>query len=275
MEEIGAHVVYGLVGYKTHCKICLVVRQEIDGIRRYCHLATGNYNVRTAGVYSDLGLFTCREAFGQDLTELFNLLTGYTRPQKFQQLLLAPTGLRERFLNCIRKEKEHARSGESARIIAKVNSLTDPAIIDELYSASQAGVQIDLIVRGMCSFSPGVPGVSEKIRVISIIDRYLEHARIFYFHNRGDSAYWLSSADWMPRNFDRRVEIAFPILDPQHQLRLKEILEIQLSDTAKAWEIHADGSSSRVTSTGRPHIRSQDRLYEILRAENDLTNDVI
>src|SRR5688500_1394134 len=246
LEEVGAHVVYGLVGYKTHCKICLVVRQEIDGIRRYCHLATGNYNVRTAGVYSDLGLFTCREAFGQDLTELFNLLTGYTRPQKFQQLLLAPTGLRERFLNCIRKEKEHASSGESARIIAKVNSLTDPAIIDELYSASQAGVQIDLIVRGMCSLSPGVSGVSEKIRVISIIDRYLEHARIFYFHNRGESAYWLSSADWMPRNFDRRVEIAFPILDLQHQLKLKEILEIQLSDTAKAWQMQADGSSSRI-----------------------------
>ena len=142
--------------------------------------------MRTAGVYSDLGLFTCREAFGQDLTELFNLLTGYTRPQKFQQLLLAPTGLREHFVNCIRKEKEHASSGESARIIAKVNSLTDPAIIDELYSASQAGVQIDLIVRGMCSLSPGVPGVSERTRVISIIDRYLEHARIFYFHNRGD-----------------------------------------------------------------------------------------
>lgn len=275
LEEVGAHVVYGLVGYKTHCKICLVVRQEIDGLRRYCHLATGNYNVRTAGVYSDLRLFTCREAFGQDLTELFNLLTGYTRPQKFQQLLLAPTGLREHFVNCIRKEKEHARSGESARIIAKVNSLTDPAIIDELYSASQVGVQIDLIVRGMCSLSPGVPGVSEKIRVISIIDRYLEHARIFYFHNRGDSAYWLSSADWMPRNFDRRVEIAFPILDPQHQLRLKEILEIQLSDTAKAWEIQADGSSSRISHAGRPYIRSQDQLYEILRAENDLTNDVI
>ena len=212
---------------------------------------------------------------GQDLTELFNLLTVYTRPQKFQQLLLAPTGLREHFVNCIRKEKEHASSGDSARIIAKVNSLTDPAIIDELYSASQAGVQIDLIVRGMCSLSPGVPGVSENIRVISIIDRYLEHARIFYFHNRGDCAYWLASADWMPQNFDRRVEIAFPVLDPQHQLKLRGILEIRLSDTAKSWQIQPDGSSSRITRTGRPHIRSQDQLYEILRAENDLTNDVI
>ena len=155
-----------------------------------------------------------------------------------------------------------------------MNSFTDPAIIDELYSASQAGVQIDLIVRGMCSLSPGVPGVSENIRVISIIDRYLEHARIFYFHNCGDCAYWLASAA-MPRNFDRRVEIAFPVLDPQHQLKLREILEIQLSDTAKSWQIQPDGSSSHITSTGRPHIRSQDQLYEILRAENDLTNDVI
>jgi polyphosphate kinase len=172
LEEVGAHVVYGLVGYKTHCKICLVVRQEADAIRRYCHLATGNYNVRTAGTYSDLGLFTCRESFGQDLTELFNLLTGYTRPQKFNQLLLAPTGLREHFVACIRRETEYARNGDPARIIAKVNSLTDPALTDELYNASQAGVQIDLIVRGMCSLSPGLPKISDNIRVISIIDRY-------------------------------------------------------------------------------------------------------
>jgi polyphosphate kinase len=183
LEEVGAHVVYGMVGYKTHCKVCLVVRQEADGIRRYCHLATGNYNVRTAGIYSDLGVFTCRETFGQDLTELFNLLTGYTRPQKFNHLLLAPVGLREHFLAQIRKEIEHARAGHAARIIAKVNSLIDPGLIDELYLASQAGVQIDLIVRGMCSLRPGLEGISERVRVVSIVDRYLEHARISCFHS--------------------------------------------------------------------------------------------
>ena len=183
LEEVGAHVVYGMVGYKTHCKVCLVVRQEADGIRRYCHLATGNYNVRTSGIYSDLGLFTCRKDFGEDLTELFNLLTGYTRPQKFHHLLLAPMGLREHFIGCIRREVEHARGGHPSRIIAKINSLIDPAIIEELYLASQAGVDIHLIVRGMCSLRPGLSGTSERIRVLSIVDRYLEHARIFFFQN--------------------------------------------------------------------------------------------
>jgi polyphosphate kinase len=214
---VGTHVVYGLVGYKTHCKACLIVRQEADGIRRYCHLATGNYNVRTAGIYSDLSLFTCKESFGQDLTELFNLLTGYTRPQKFNHLHLAPLGLRDYFVMHIRQEADHARAGRPARIIAKVNSLIDPALIDELYLASQAGVQIDLIVRGMCSLTPGVPEVSDRIRVLSVVDRYLEHARIFCFHNNGEPLYLLASADWMQRNFDRRVEIAFPILEPALQ----------------------------------------------------------
>ena len=267
LEEVGAHVVYGLVGYKTHCKICLVVRQEADGIRRYCHLATGNYNVRTAGVYSDLGLFTCRETFGQDLTELFNLLTGYTRPQKFHHLLLAPIGLREHFITSIRREADHARAGQPANIIAKVNSLVDPTIIDELYLASQAGVEIDLIIRGMCSLRPGLPGLSERIRVISIIDRYLEHARIFYFQNNGKPEYLLASADWMQRNFDRRVEIAFPVLDEQHQAKLKKILEIQLGDNVKGWRIQPDGSSVRAPSEGSISARSQEQLYEFIRAE--------
>ena len=267
LEEVGAHVVYGLVGYKTHCKVCLVVRQEADGIRRYCHLATGNYNVRTAGVYSDLGLFTCRETFGQDLTELFNLLTGYTRPQKFHHLFLAPLGLREHFITSIRREADHARAGQPARIIAKINSLVDPSVIDELYLASQAGVEIDLIVRGMCSLRPGLPGLSERIRVISIIDRYLEHARIFYFQNNGKPEYLLASADWMQRNFDRRVEIAFPVLDEQHQAKLKKILEIQLGDNVKGWRIQPDGSSVRMPSEGSLSARSQEQLYEFIRAE--------
>ncbi|MBM4262648.1 MAG: polyphosphate kinase 1 [Deltaproteobacteria bacterium] len=266
LEDVGAHVVYGMVGYKTHCKICLVVRQEADGIRRYCHLATGNYNVRTAGVYSDLGLFTCRESFAQDLTELFNLLTGYTRPQKFNHILLAPLGLREHFINCIRGEADHARAGRPARIIAKVNSLIDPAIIDELYRASQAGVQIDLIVRGMCSLRPRLVGVSEHIEVVSIIDRYLEHARVFYFHDDNDPKYWLASADWMERNFDRRLEIAFPVLDLQHQARLKEILEVQLSDCLKSWRLQPDGTWRRSPPCGTRLVRSQEKLYELTRS---------
>jgi polyphosphate kinase len=231
LEEVGAHVVYGLVGYKTHCKICLVVRQETDGIRRYCHLSTGNYNARTAEIYSDLGIFTCRETFGEDLTELFNLLTGYTRPQKFHHLALAPIGLRNHFIALINKETENARAGREARIIAKVNSLVDEAVIEQIYLASKDGVKIDLMVRGMCTLRPGIPAMSENIRVLSIIDLYLEHARAFYFHNGGDPTVWLGSADWMPRNFERRIEIAFPVVEPALQLRLKEILELQLADT--------------------------------------------
>jgi polyphosphate kinase len=266
LEKVGAHVVYGLVGYKTHCKICLVVRQESDGIRRYCHLATGNYNARTAGVYSDLGLFTCGETFGEDLTELFNLLTGYTRPQKFNHLLLAPIGLRDYFIAQIRKEADHARAGRSARVITKVNSLIDAEVIEELYLASQAGVQIDLLVRGMCSLRPGVAGISERIHVLSTIDRYLEHARIFCFHNNGEPLYLLASADWMPRNFDRRVEIAFPVLDPVLQTRIKEILEIQLADNIKAWRMQSDGRYLRASTDDKTPHRSQERLYEMIAA---------
>jgi polyphosphate kinase len=205
LERVGAHVVYGLVGFKTHCNACLVVREDPDGIRRYCHLATGNYNVRTAGVYSDLGLFTARQSFGEDLTELFNLLTGYTRPRKFHHLLVAPTSLRDELVARIRREADHARAGRPARLVAKLNSLVDRAIIEELYAASGAGVSIDLIVRGICCLRPGVPGLSERIRAISIVDRYLEHARLFSFENGGAPEYLLASADWMPRNLDRRV----------------------------------------------------------------------
>jgi polyphosphate kinase len=262
LEEVGAHVVYGLVGYKTHCKACLVVRQEADGIRRYCHLATGNYNVRTGGLYEDLGLFTCRESFGEDLTELFNLLTGYTRPRGFHHLLIAPTELRDNLVARVRREAEHARAGRPARLIVKLNSLVDPILIEELYAASQAGVEIDLIVRGICCLRPGVPGLSEHIRVISIIDRYLEHARIFYFHNAGESEYWLASADWMPRNLDRRVEVAFPVLDLKLQAQLRDILDIQLADTLKARVLLPDGSSQRRWEEEAVPVRSQERLYD-------------
>jgi polyphosphate kinase len=266
LEEVGAHVVYGLAGFKTHCKACLVVRQEADGIRRYCHLATGNYNVRTGGVYGDLGLFTSRDSFGEDLTELFNLLTGYTRPHGFHHLLLAPSDLREGLVERIRREASHARAGRPARIIAKMNGLADPRLIEELYEASGAGVRIDLIVRGICCLRPEVPGLSDNIRVVSIVDRFLEHARIFYFENAGELEYLLSSADWMPRNLDRRVEIAFPVLDPGLQAQVREILEIQLADTVKARRILPDGSSVRIVADGQPVLRSQERLYEVTGA---------
>jgi polyphosphate kinase len=246
------------------------VRQEADGIRRYCHLSTGNYNIRTGGIYSDLGLFTSREDFGEDLTEVFNLLTGYTRPQKFHHVLMAPMRLREHFIRMIEREAEQARAGRPARIIAKVNSLIDRAIIEKLYQASQAGVTIDLIVRGMCSLRPGVAGVSDRIRVISIVDRYLEHARIFYFQNGDPHSLWLASADWMPRNFDRRIEIAFPIIAPRLQTNLKEILELQLGEDVKGWSMQADGSYKRIENDGRPAFRFQERFYEMLQLQERL-----
>ena len=266
LEEVGAHVVYGVAGFKTHCKACLVVRQEADGIRRYCHLATGNYNVRTGGLYGDLGLFTSRESFGEDLTELFNLLTGYTRPHGFHHLLLAPGGLREGLVERIRREADYARAGRPARIIAKMNGLVDRRLIEELYEASEAGVRIDLIVRGICCLRPEVPGLSDNIRVISIVDRYLEHARVFFFDNAGEGEYLLASADWMPRNLDRRVEIAFPVLDPGLQAQVREILEVQLADTVKARRLLPDGSSVRVQAVDQPPLRSQERLYELTGA---------
>jgi len=263
LEEVGAHVVYGLVGYKTHCKACLVVRQDADGIRRYCHLATGNYNARTGGIYADLGLFTCRESFGEDLTELFNLLTGYTRPRAFHHLLVAPIDLRDALVARIRREAEHARAGRPARLVAKMNGLVDPALIEELYAAAQAGVRIDLIIRGICCLRPGVPGLSETIRVVSIVDRYLEHARVFVYENAGAPEYWLASADWMPRNLDHRVEVAFPVLDPRLQAQIREMLDVQLADTVKARVILPDGRSARLAPDGRPRLRSQERLYEL------------
>jgi polyphosphate kinase len=262
LEEVGAHVVYSRVGLKTHCKACLVVRQEAGGIRRYCHLGTGNYNARTGGLYGDLGLFTSRDSFGEDLTELFNLLTGGTRPRGFHHLLLAPTDLRDGLVERIRREADHARAGRPWRIIAKMNGLVDRRLIQELYSASEAGVRIDLIVRGICCLRPEVPGLSSRIRVISIVDRYLEHARTFYFENAGDAEYLLASADWMSRNLDRRVEIAFPVLDPVLQAQIREILDIQLADTVKARRILPDGRSMRIRADGESALRSQERLYE-------------
>jgi polyphosphate kinase len=264
---VGAHVVYGLVGFKTHCKACLVVRQDAYGIRRYCHLSTGNYNSRTGGLYSDVGLFTSRPAFGEDVAGLFNLLTGYTRPQGFHHLMLAPTGLREQMIDRIRREAAHARQGRPAHLIAKMNGLVDRHVIEALYAASEAGVRIQLIVRGICCLRPGVPGLSENISVVSIIDRNLEHARIFYFENAGEREYLLASADWMPRNFDRRVETAFPVLDAEAQEQVREILDLQLADNVKARRILPDGGSARIVrAEGEPPLRSQERLYDMTGA---------
>jgi polyphosphate kinase len=266
LEAVGAHVVYGLPNFKTHCKACLVVRQEADGIRRYCHVATGNYNAKTAGLYGDLGLFTSRESFGEDLTELFNLLTGYMRPRPLKHLLMAPVGLRGGLIDRIRREATHSREGRGGRIVLKMNSLVDPALIDELYEASRAGVDISLIVRGICCLRPQVPGMSDRIRVISIVDRYLEHARIFSFDNGGQPEILLASADWMPRNLDHRIEIAFPVLEPALQKEVQEFLQVQLADNVKARLLGPDGRSHRPARGAEAPIRAQDRIYELLAA---------
>lgn len=259
LEAAGAHVVYGIVGMKTHAKAALVVRRHKRGLRRYCHLGTGNYNESTANLYTDFGLFTCRESFAEDLSRLFNLLTGYARPAGFTHLVVAPMDLRRGMIDRIRREAAHARAGRPARMIAKLNALVDPKIIRELYAASQAGVEIDLILRGICCLEAGVPGLSETIRVRSIIDRFLEHARVFWFHNDGDEEYWLSSADWMQRNLDGRIEIAFPVVDPRLQRQLDETLELQLADTVKARLLLPDGSPVR-PPPGDPPLRSQEKL---------------
>lgn len=243
LEQAGVHVVYGLVGLKTHTKIALVVRREDDRIRRYVHIGTGNYNNKTAHIYTDIGLLSCREELGADLTDLFNYLTGYSRQKSYRKLLVSPVNSRDRFLSLIRREIAHAENGRHARIFAKMNSLVDPEMIATLYEASRAGVQIDLIVRGMCCLRPGVEGVSENIRVISVVGRFLEHSRIYYFHNggNGNEEVYIGSADWMSRNLDRRVEAIAPVEDPDIAKDLQEILAIMLADNRQAWELQSDG----------------------------------
>ncbi len=241
LESAGVHVVYGLVGLKTHTKVILVVRREESIIRRYVHIGTGNYNPKTARLYTDIGLLSCRPELGADLTDLFNYLTGYSRQQVYRRLLVAPVNLRDRFLALIQREANHARQGRHARIVAKMNALIDPPIIAALYEASQAGVQIDLIVRGMCCLRPGLAGVSENIRVISIVGRFLEHSRVFYFHNQGEEEVYIGSADWMTRNLDRRVEAVVRVEDEAIAKDLEEMLGIMLADNRHAWELKPDG----------------------------------
>ncbi|PSR17195.1 polyphosphate kinase 1 [filamentous cyanobacterium CCP3] len=242
LEDAGVHVVYGIVGLKTHTKTTLVVREEGDNIRRYVHIGTGNYNPKTSKLYTDLGLFSCRDDLGADLTDLFNFLTGYSRQKAYRKLLVAPLTLRDRMEALIRREIDHAQSGGQGKVVAKMNSLVDARIIQLLYEASQAGVEIDLVVRGICCLRPGMPGVSENIRVISVIGQFLEHSRIFCFHNRGQPEYYIGSADWMTRNLDRRVEAVVPIEDPRLIEELQMILDVMLADNRQAWEMAADGT---------------------------------
>jgi polyphosphate kinase len=269
LEEAGVHVVYGLVGYKIHGKMCLVVRKDDDAIRRYVHLSTGNYNPTTARLYTDLGLLTCRTDFGEDATNLFNLLTGICQFQGTRKFLVAPFELHDRMLALIRRETENAKKGLPARIIAKMNALVDRAIIEALYAASQAGVKIDLIVRGTCCLRPKVRGVSDNITVRSVVDRFLEHSRIFYFENACQPDVFIGSADWMPRNFFRRIEVVFPIEDGNLRERVKsELLEIHLADNVKARFLQADGAYRKAQLKRSIALRrSQDEFIAL--AEND------
>ncbi|WP_250121710.1 polyphosphate kinase 1 [Chroococcidiopsis sp. CCMEE 29] len=264
LEGVGVHVVYGVAGLKTHCKTVMVVRREADRIRRYVHIGTGNYNPKTARIYTDLGLFSCREDLGADLTDLFNYLTGYSRQQAYRKLLVAPVNLRDRMLDLICREIEHCQNGSSGRIVAKMNALVDPQMIATLYKASRAGVQIDLIVRGMCCLCPGVKELSENIRVISIVGRFLEHSRIYYFHNQGQEEIYIGSADWMPRNLDRRVEAITPIDDPDIAKDLQEILGTMLADNRQAWDLQPDGRYiQRRPAADCPQSSSQKILMEL------------
>ena len=257
LEKAGCHVIYGLVGLKTHSKITLVVRREEDGIRRYVHLGTGNYNDATAKLYTDIGLLTCSPAIGEDATAVFNMLSGYSEPLSWNKLSLAPLWLKDKFLFLIGREKENAMAGRKGHIIAKVNSLCDKDIIEALYEAGAAGVKIELIVRGICCLKTGLPGIGDNITVRSIVGNFLEHSRIFYFENDGKPEYYCASADWMPRNLERRVEIMFPVERPELQKKLMHILEMQLKDTVKAHILKADGTYEKVDRRVRGTVNSQ------------------
>lgn len=268
LEKAGVHVVFGFVGLKTHCKVALVVRREDDGIRRYVHLGTGNYNPQTARVYSDLGYFTANPDFADDVSALFNYLTGYSELPVWKKLVVAPSRLQDFMIEMIDREIDFQKTGKGGRIIAKLNGVLEPAVVKAVYRASQAGVKTDLICRGVCALRPGIPGVSENVRVISIVDRYLEHTRIFYFGNGGDPVVYIGSADWMDRNLSRRVEVVFPIEPPDLKRRvIQDILDVSAADNVKARELQSDGTYRRVRARdGEPAVRSQERFMEQARA---------
>ena len=271
LEKAGCHVIYGLVGLKTHSKITLVVRKEEDGIRRYVHLGTGNYNDATAKLYTDIGLLTCSGPIGEDATAVFNMLSGYSEPRTWNKLALAPLWLKDKFLYLIAREKKYAKEGRPARIIAKMNSLCDKDIIEALYEASAAGVKIELIIRGICCLKVGIPQVSENISVRSIVGNFLEHSRIFYFENDNSPEIYCGSADWMPRNLERRVEILFPIEKPELKEKIMHILEGELKDTVKAHVLKADGSYDKVDKRGKVIYNSQLEFSKEAKAEAKLS----
>lgn len=258
LEKAGCHVIYGLLGLKTHSKITLVVRREENGIRRYVHLGTGNYNDATAKLYTDMGLLTCNTSIGEDATAVFNMISGYSEPLAWNKLSLAPIWLREKFLYLIRRETKFAKEGKQSFITAKMNSLCDKRIIAALYEASAAGVKVNLIVRGICCLKTGIPGVSENITVRSIVGMFLEHSRIFYFHNDGNEEVFMGSADWMPRNLDKRVEILFPVEDIKLKQEVIHILNIQLADNVKAQILNETGEYSRIDRRGKKKVASQE-----------------
>ena len=262
LEKAGCHVIYGLLGLKTHSKITLVVRREEDGIRRYVHLGTGNYNDSTAKLYTDCGILTCSEPIGEDATAVFNMLSGYSEPKNWNRLVLAPLWLRDTFMRLIRRETEHARNHEPARIVAKMNSLCDKEIIAALYEASAAGVEIDLVIRGICCLKTGIPGISETIHVRSIVGNFLEHARIFYFRNGGNEEFYMGSADWMPRNLDKRVEIMFPVEDPVLREKVRHILQVQLDDNVKAHILQPSGVYEKIDKRGKVLVNAQETFCE-------------
>lgn len=257
LEKAGCHVIYGLTGLKTHCKICLIVRRDEDGIRRYLHMGTGNYNDSTARFYTDIGMFTCREEYGVDASSLFNVLTGYSFPPEYNKFIVAPNGMRTFFEAMILHETENAKLGLPAAITAKVNSLVDPQIISMLYDASNAGVKVHLIVRGICCLVPGVKGFSENIKVVSIVGQLLEHSRIFIFENNGNPLYYMGSADWMPRNLDRRVELVFPVEDEDIKKRVQEVITISFKDTVNARRQLSDTTYASVEKRGKKRINCQ------------------
>ena len=293
LEKAGCHVIYGLVGLKTHCKLCLVVRREEEGIVRYCHLGTGNYNDKTAKLYTDMGLFTCKETIGSDVSAIFNCLSGYSKYPNWNKISAAPTDLREMFVKNIEREEKNALEGKPAKIIAKMNSLVDTGIIKALYRASMAGVKIELIVRGICCLKTGIPTVSDNITVRSIVGRFLEHSRIYYFENNGMPKIYLASADWMNRNLDRRVEVAFPVENENLKKKVMDIIDITLKDNIKAKIQQPDGSYKPVDKRGAKELLSsqmefyrlakeeyvdfkkskEDEIFVPVRAEDVVTND--
>ena len=260
LEKAGVHVIYGLLGLKVHSKITMVIRREEDGIRRYVHLGTGNYNDSTARLYTDLGLFTCDEAIGQDATAVFNMLSGYSEPDRWYKLMVAPLWLKNDFLKLIRREASYAASGRPAFIRAKMNSICDPVVIKALYEASRAGVEIELLVRGICCLKVGIPGISENIHVRSIVGNFLEHSRIFWFHNNGEDEVFMGSSDWMPRNLDRRVEICFPVENEALKAEVQHILNTEFEDNVKAHVMQEDGSYEKIDKRGKVLVNSQEQF---------------